>query len=97
MLFGSTTKPGSKKRKKASKKRAAKKTSKKKGGLFSPQEKVFRYEAKYLNRDIKSGSIQRSEIDDYIKASWDKDSDEFESQGIKSYSEFHSGVRKYVK
>jgi hypothetical protein len=79
-------------------KRKPKKTPKRAFIKLSKHEAVYKERAKWLNRDLREGTISPSEVDAYIKADWDKDSDEYEdAYGIKSYKAFHAGVKRHIK
>lgn len=58
---------------------------------------LFRERAAVLIRDLKKGDIQPSEVDEYIRADWDKDSDEYaDAYGVTSFAQLKKGVRQIL-
>ncbi len=54
---------------------------------------LFKERAHWLKRDLREGTVQRSELSQYIRSDWDKDEDEYRgSYGVTSYAQFHKGV-----
>ena len=58
---------------------------------------LFKERAHWLKRDLRNGTITRSELPEYIRGDWDKDEDEYRgSYGVTSYSQFKAGVMAAV-
>lgn len=58
---------------------------------------LFKERAHWLRRDLRNGTIDRSELSEYIRSDWEKDDDEYRrSYGVTSYSQFKAGVMAAV-
>ncbi len=58
---------------------------------------LYKERAHWLKRDLRNGTIARSELPEYIRSDWEKDDDEYRrSYGVTSYSQFSKGVMAAV-